>query len=61
MVPTRRFFAPAPWRGVQETPQAQQKVVSFSGDFMGGGVALVLHKARRRVPVAEDYALDDEP
>jgi hypothetical protein len=31
-----------------------------SGAFMGGGVALVLHQARRRAPVAEDYAVDDE-
>jgi hypothetical protein len=30
------FFAAAPWRSVQATPQAQQKVAPVSGDVMGG-------------------------
>jgi hypothetical protein len=29
------FFAAAPWRGLQATPQAQQKVVTVSGAVVG--------------------------
>jgi hypothetical protein len=36
MVQAWRFFAAAPWRDVQATPQAQQKVVPVSGGGLGG-------------------------
>jgi hypothetical protein len=47
------FFAAAPWRGLQATPQAQQKVVPVSGAVLGG----VVEMSRKKIPAAKTYAL----
>jgi hypothetical protein len=47
------FFAAAPWRSIQATPQAQQKVVPVSGAGLDGAEEMI----KTEIPTAMTYKL----